>query len=145
MCCFLFFLCMPCVIIWYSDRLYKILKTKSLKTRKWSKSRIINSVSLLVFFLTTVSLRERLYNSQNISMYYILNHWTRYINLYINYVHKGWSPGCINENNGWMSIFVSCSISEVVNDLKESSKHAKYLENISAKQVVHFIYHKCTL
>lgn len=33
---------------------------------------------------------------------------------------------------------VSCSISEVVNDLKESSKHAKYLENISAKQVVHF-------
>lgn len=144
MCCFLFFSCLPCVIIWYSDRLYKILKTKSLKTRKWSKSRIINSVSLLVFFLTTVGLRERLHNSQNISMYYILNHWTRYINLYINYVHKGWSPGCINENNGWMSIFVSCSISEVVNDLKESSKHAKYLENISAKQVVHFIYHKCT-
>lgn len=144
MCCFLFFfLCMPCVIIWYSDRLYKILKTKSLKTRKWSKSRIINSVSLLVFFLTTVGLRERLYNSQNISMYYILNHWTRYINLYINYVHKGWSLGCINKNNGWMSIFVSCSISEVVNDLKESSKHAKYLENISAKQVVHFIYNKC--
>lgn len=125
-------------------RLYKILKTKSLKTRKWFKSRIINFVSLLVFFLTTVGLRERLYNSHNISMYYILNHWTRYINLYINYVHKGWSPGCINENNGWMSIFVSCSISEVVNDLKESSKHAKYLENISAKQVVHFIYHKCT-
>lgn len=141
---FSFFSCMPCVIIWYSDRLYKIVKTKSLKTRKWSKSRIINSVSLLVFFLTTVGLRERLYNSQNISMYYVLNHWTRYINLYINYVHKGWSPGCINENNGWMSIFVSCSISEVVNDLKESSKHAKYLENISAKQVVHFIYHKCT-
>lgn len=27
------------------------------------------------------------------------------------------------------------SISEVVNDLKESSKHAKYLENISAKQL----------
>ena len=125
-------------------RLYKILKTKSLKTRKWFKSRIINFVSLLVFFLTTVGLRERLYNSHNISMYYILNHWTRYINLYINYVHKGWSPGCINENNGWMSIFVSCSISEVVNDLKESSKHAKYLENISAKQVLHFIYHKCT-
>ena len=45
----------------------------------------------------------------------------------------------LKNNNGYLFSLLSCSISEVVNDLKESSKHGKYLENISHTQVVPFI------